>query len=89
MLTIGSFQTVLANTFFDGGMAVAGLVMFAVVLSIIMAITKSTFKALVIALPVTIVFSGLGVLTGELMIVMVIIIALGLALTASKVGFGR
>ena len=89
MLTIATLQTVLANTFFDGAMSVAGLAMFAGVLAIIMAITKSTFKALVIVLPVTILFSGLGVLSTDLTIILVIIIVLGLSLTASKVGFGR
>lgn len=89
MLTIATLQTVLANTFFDGGLTFAGLAMFAGVLAIIMAITKSTFKALVIALPITILFSGLGILSTDLTIILVIIIVLGLSLTASKVGFGR
>ncbi len=89
MLTISTLQTVLADTFFDGTLVFAGLAIFAVTLAVIMAITKSTFKALIVALPVTLIFSGMGVLSGELMIVLVIIIVLGLALTASKVGFGR
>lgn len=89
MLTISTLQTVLANTFFDGALDFAGLAMFAVILAVIMAITKSTFKALVIVLPVTILFSGIGVLSMDLTIILVIIIVLGLALTASKVGFGK
>ena len=89
MLSISTLQMVLANTFFDGGLTVAGLAMFAGVLAVVMAITKSTFKALVVALPITIMFSGLGVLSTDLTIVLVIIIVLGLSLTASKVGFGR
>lgn len=88
MLTIGTLQTVLASTFFDGQATIAGLAMFAVVLAVIMTITRNTFKALVVALPVTIIFSGLGVLSTDLMIVLIIIIVLGLALTASKIGFG-
>lgn len=89
MITISTLQTVLANTFFDGSLQFAGLAMFAVILAIIMAITRSTFKALVIVLPVTILFSGIGVLSMDLTIILVIIIVLGLALTASKVGFGK
>ena len=89
MLTISMLQSVLANTFFDGVASYAGLAMFVGVLAVIMAITKSTFKALVMVLPVTILFSGLGVLSTDLTIILVIIIVLGLALTASRVGFGK
>lgn len=89
MITITAVQTVLGTTFFNGDSALAGLVIFAIVLAVIMAVTRSTFKALLLGLPVVFIFSGLGILGGDMLIILVIVVVLGLALTASKVGFGK
>ena len=75
--------------FFDDNMTFAGLAIYAVILAVIMVISKSPFKTLLLALPVTVLFSGIGVLSPDLMIIMIIICVLGLAVTASKVGLGK
>ena len=89
MLSFSTLQNVLAGLFFDDNMTFAGLAIYAVILAVIMVISKSPFKTLLLALPVTVLFSGIGVLSPDLMIIMVIICVLGLAVTASKVGLGK
>lgn len=89
MLSFSTIQSVIAGLFFDDSLVYAGLAMYAVVLAVILVISKSPFKTLLLALPVTVLFSGIGILSGDLMVIMVIICVLGLAVTASKVGLGR
>lgn len=89
MLSFSTLQNVLAGLFFDDNMTFAGLAIYAVILAVIMVISKSPFKTLLLALPVTVLFSGIGVLSPDLMIIMIIICVLGLAVTASKVGLGK
>lgn len=89
MLSFSMLQDIIAGLFFDNNAIYAGLAIYAVVLAVILVISKSPFKTLLLALPVTVLFSGLGILSGDLMIIMVIVCVLGLAVTASKVGLGK
>lgn len=89
MLSLSTLQNVLAGLFFDNNVAYAGLAIYAVILAVMMVISKSPFKTFLLALPVTVLFNGLGVLSPNLMIMMIIICVLGLAVTASKVGLGK
>ena len=68
MLTISGIQTVIANSFFDGSLEIAGLIMYAVALALVMALTYKGIGAMgsiLLGLPVTIVFNALGVVSGE------------------------
>jgi len=91
MLTINGIQSILANSFFDGSMEIAGLIMYAVVLAGVMALTYKGIGAMgsiLLGLPVTIVFNALGVVSGDLLIVMIIITVLSIGVVASRSGFG-
>ena len=91
MLTVSGIQTVIANSFFDGSLEIAGLIMYAVALALVMALTYKGIGAMgsiLLGLPVTIVFNALGVVSGDLLIVMIIVTVLSIGVVASRVGFG-
>lgn len=91
MLTISGIQSIIANSFFDGSLEIAGLIMYAVVLAGVMALTYKGIGAMgsiLLGLPVTIVFNSLGVVSGDLLIVMIIITVLSIGVVASRSGFG-
>ena len=85
MLSIFDIQELVSTGFFDGNMQIAGIVMYILVLVAIFALTRKTTQTLILALPVTLVFSVIGVLSTDLMILLIIVSVLGLAATAQKV----
>ena len=82
MITLTDIQYMLGDSFFNGDLSLAGLALFAVAIIIIFALTKNVFQSLVIGLVVTGIFSYMGVLTSDMMILLIIVIVLGLAMTA-------
>ena len=79
MIEFGDLQEILAEGFFSGNLEIAGILIFAAVLLIIFALTRKVTQALIIALPITLVFSMMGMLTTDFMILLIIITVLGLA----------
>lgn len=88
MMQFSDIQFAIAQTFLGGNMAMSGIIMYAVVLALILAITKSPFTALVLGLPITVLFAGLGILSGDMTIIMIVIIVIGLAFSSSKISIG-
>lgn len=84
MIGLDDFQTILANTLFDGSMQIAGIVIFAAVIVMVLSIVKKTFVSLVVMIPVTLIFYYLGILSTDLTVILIIIVVLGLAMTAPK-----
>lgn len=85
MLSIYDIQELVSTGFFDGDMQIAGIVMYILVLVAIFALSRKTTQTLIISLPVTLVFSIIGVLSTDVMILLIIVTVLGLAATAQKV----
>ncbi len=89
MITIDQFQSILGDSLFGGDAMVAGIVIFAVTLAVIFVILKrNIFASLLIAVPTAFVYSMLGVLSTDLMVIMIVICVLGLA-TAGKKTLGE
>lgn len=84
MLQITDIQTILAENFFAGNTVIAGLVIFVVVLMVIFSISKNLLASFLIALPVILIFSTLGIISGDMMILLIIVTVLGLAITAKS-----
>lgn len=85
MISLGQFQDILADGFFDGDAAIAGIVIFAATLAVIFVLMKkNTFAALLLAIPVAFVYSLLGVLSADMLVVMIVVCVLGLAVTSKK-----
>lgn len=85
MITLNQFQSLLGDTFFSGSDLIAGIVIYVIVLAVILVISKKMTTALIISLPTTYVFSLLGVLSQDVMILMIIVTVLGLAYTTRDV----
>ena len=89
MITFTTIQEILAETFFDDNMLIAGLMMYVVFLTVAFFITKNLTAVMVISIPVTLIFASMGILSGDLLIVMIIVTVVGLALVAGKTIAGR
>lgn len=82
MISLSDFNGILANSFFDGSTTVAGLVIFTFVMLIIFSLVRSLKTVLIIMLPVTLIFSVLGIISTDMMILLIIVAVLGLATAA-------
>lgn len=82
MITLQDIQNILGDQFFNGDLTLAGLGLFAVVIILVFVLTKNVFQSLVVGLIVTGIFSYMGIITSDMMILLIIIIVLGLAMTA-------
>ena len=88
MIDLMGFTGVVADSFFDGNISTAGLAIYAVLVMVIFAVLSrySLAAALIAVLPVTIIYSLLGTLSGDLMILILIVDILGLGVYA-RIGF--
>lgn len=89
MITFTTVQEVLAETFFDNNMTIAGMMMYIIAIGIAFAVTKNVTAVVLISIPITLIFASVGVLTGDILIVMIIVIVIGLAMTAGRTIAGR
>lgn len=89
MITFSTIQEVLAETFFDNNMQIAGMMMYVVFLIIAFVLTKNLIAVMVISIPITLIFASMGILAGDLLIVMIIVLVVGLAISAGRAISGR
>lgn len=89
MITLQDIQNILGDQFFNGDLTLAGLGLFAVVIILVFVLTKNVFQSLVVGLIVTGIFSYMGIITSDMMILLIIIIVLGLAMTAKNAVSGN
>lgn len=82
MLDLNDFLDILATSFLDGNVAIAGILIYIAALIVIFALSRNVMNTLLISLPVTLVFSMLGILSTDVMLLMIIVTVLGLAYTA-------
>ena len=85
MIDFNGLLDVIGQTFFDGDITMAGIVVYSMCILLILAITRRTFVTLVAALPLTLIFSTLGVISTELLVLMIVVIVLGLAMTSRNI----
>lgn len=80
------FFDIIGTAFFGGSTEIAGLIVYVVILALIFGFTKNVFQTLIIALPVTFLFSGSGwgVLPSDMVLLLVVVIVIGLAMTSKK-----
>lgn len=86
MIQPSQFFEIIGTTFFGGNTELGGLVVYILLLGLIFGFTKNVFQTLIIALPVTFIFSGsgFGVLPTDLVLLLIVVIVLGLALSSKK-----
>lgn len=81
-MDIGDIIQIMANSFFGGDTSIAGIVIYVAVIGIVFSIFRKITVALVVALPVTIIFNTMGILSQDVMIMLIIVTVLALAMTA-------
>lgn len=80
MITLQDLQDLIGNEFFDGSSVIGGIVIFIAVLAVVFVLSKkNTTTALILSLPITLIFSILGILPSDVMILLIIVTVLGLA----------
>lgn len=82
MLQLSEFQTILANSFFDGNTTIAGIVMYIAVLALVFGLFRSLKTVLIISMPITLAFSMLGIIDTNTLVLLIIVTILGLASVA-------
>ena len=85
MISLLDFQEILGITFFDGNYEIAGIVIFVAALALMFVFIKNKGNALILALPITMVFTMLGILSSDVTVLLIIVISLALAFNAKKV----
>lgn len=86
MIGLLDIQKIIADAFLNGDVTIAGIIMFSVVLAVLfMLFNRNVFIALILALPVTLIFSMMGVLSSDLTILLIIITVLGLAINSMSI----
>lgn len=85
MLSLYDLQDLIGTSFFEGDVSIAGMCMYVVVLLIVFALTRKTQQTLIISIPVTLIFSAIGVLPTDLVILLILVTVLALAFTARNV----
>lgn len=88
MLQFSDIQSILADVMFGGNTTIAGLIMFTIVLGILFALVRNLTATLIVSLPITLVFSTMGIISGDMMILIIIITVLGLAMVSRGVVSG-
>lgn len=86
MISLEQLTQILANGFFNGDVAIAGMCIFGVVMALVFTMfgKKSMLAAFGVMLPLTVMFNTMGVLADALTILLVLIAILGLAITSKK-----
>lgn len=88
MIQINELVDIIGANFFNGATDQAGLVIYAIIIALIFGTTRNVFQSLVLALPVTFLFSLLNLLPQDMVILLIIVVVLGLAVSA-KGAWGR
>lgn len=82
MISISDMNDLLAGGFFDGNTTISGLVMFSMVMILLFAIVRKPVTVIILAMPVTLIFASLGILSTDMMVLLIIVAALTLATIA-------
>lgn len=85
MISASDLQEAIANSLFNGDLMIAGIIMYVGVLALVFSIFyKSYHVAIIVSIPLTLVFSLLGILSQEATVLMIVIAVLILAMGAKK-----
>ncbi len=85
MLDLTDIMEIVANNFTGGNTEIAGMLIFTVCLAIVFIFVKKAFAALVISLPMSFIFSTMGIVSQEMMVLLIIVAVLGLAFVSRNI----
>ena len=78
----GGITQIVGDVLFDGNAGIAGVVLFAIILGILFAIIREPLPVVLLGIPIMGVFTLLGLLDMNMVILLIIVTAVGLALIA-------
>ena len=85
MITLTQFQDILSDTLFGGNSDVAGIVIFCVLLALIFTVLRNNlFASLVLAIPTAFVCSILGLLSADLLMILIVVCIIGLVAVGKR-----
>lgn len=85
MITLDQFQDILAGSLFSGDLAIAGIVIFIVTLAVIFVLMKkNVFASLILTIPTAFVYTAMGVLSTDMLVILIVVCVLGLATVSKK-----
>lgn len=85
MITLDQFADILGDSLFAGDIGIAGIVIFAVTMAVVFTLMKqNVFGSLVIAIPTAFIFSAMGILSADMMVILIVVCVLGLATVSKK-----
>ncbi len=82
MLSLSDVQDLISQTFLDGNLALAGIIMFGFTILALFGLLRNAFLALLAGMVVALFFTVAGVLPTDLTILLIIVSVLGMAYTA-------
>ncbi len=84
MISLNDFQELIAESFFMGDLGIAGMAMFCCVMMAVFAIfgMDNITGAFILMIPITLIFTSLGILPETMAILLIIVAVMGLATTA-------
>lgn len=85
MISLQELQEILGLELFDGNYQIAGICIYIAVMALMFVFIKNKGNALVLSMPVTLVFSLMGVLASDVTVLLIIVEALALAFNAKRV----
>lgn len=85
MLSVLDLQEILGIELFDGNVQIAGICIYIAVLALMFTFIKNKANALILAMPITLAFSLLGLLATDVTVLLIIVEALALAFNAKRV----
>lgn len=85
MISFNELIDLVAQSFFEGDLALAGVVTYIFAILGVLALTREPFYALITGMAVTMLFTITGTLPTELTVLMIIVSVLGLAYTSRNV----
>lgn len=84
-LTPTNIMDIIANNFFGGDSALAGLIVFTLVIVAIFVLTRSMLVGFVAMLPLTLAFRYFAELPETMMIILIVVSVIGIAISSRKV----
>lgn len=85
MLSVIDLQEIVGIELFDGNVQIAGICIYIAVLALMFTFIKNKANALILAMPITLAFSLLGLLATDVTVLLIIVEALALAFNAKRV----
>ena len=83
MIDLQDFQIILSETLLGGNSEIAGILIYIAIMALVFVIlNKKTFAAFALMIPVTFVFTTMGILTDEITVLLILVALLGLGLTS-------